>query len=46
MAEWLVEKLGIVVPELDHERSESLPFTEQPSKWDAEPNSAAQEALF
>jgi len=37
VAEWLEEKLGIVVPEVDHERSESLPFNKQPSKWDAEP---------
>ena len=37
VAEWLEEKLGIVVPELDHERSESIPFSEQPSKWDNEP---------
>jgi hypothetical protein len=36
-AEWLEEKLGIVVPELDHERSESIAFSEQPSKWDNEP---------
>jgi hypothetical protein len=35
VAEWLEGKLGIVVPELDHERAESLPFNEQPSKWDA-----------
>ena len=34
VAEWLEEKLGIVVPELGHERGESLPFGEQPSKWD------------
>jgi hypothetical protein len=33
VAEWLEEKLGIV----EHERAESLPFNEQPSKWDAEP---------
>jgi hypothetical protein len=37
IAEWLEEKLGIVVPELDHERAESLPFNQQPSKWDANP---------
>jgi hypothetical protein len=37
VAEWLEEILGIVVPELDHERAESLPFNQQPSKWDAEP---------
>src|SRR5207249_4653957 len=33
VAEWLEEKLGIVVPELGHERGESMPFGEQPSKW-------------
>src|ERR1039458_10219579 len=37
VAEWLEEKLGIVVPELEHERAESLPFDKQPLKWDAEP---------
>ena|ERR1035437_4507972 len=37
VAEWLEEKLGIAVPELEHERAESLPFNKQPSKWDAEP---------
>src|ERR1039458_2957196 len=37
VAEWLEEKLGIVVPELEHERADSLPFNQQPSKWDAEP---------
>src|SRR5712691_9790245 len=37
VAEWLEEKLEIVVAELDHERVESLPFTEQPSKWDEKP---------
>jgi hypothetical protein len=37
VAEWLEEKLGIVVPELEHERAESLPFNQQPSKWDAKP---------
>jgi hypothetical protein len=36
VAEWLEEKLGILVPELGHERSESIPFNKQPSKWDAE----------
>jgi len=34
VAEWLEERLEIVVPELGHERSESIPFSEQPSKWD------------
>ena len=42
VAEWLEEKLGIVVPELDHGRAESLPFTEQPSKWDEKPAVGAQ----
>jgi uncharacterized protein (DUF488 family) len=37
VAEWLEEKLEIVVLEIGHERSESIPFSEQPSKWDAEP---------
>ena len=36
VAEWLEEKLGIVVPKLEHERAESLPFNQQPSKWDAQ----------
>jgi hypothetical protein len=34
VAEWLEDKLGIIVPELGHERAESVPFSEQPSKWD------------
>ena len=42
VAEWLEEKLGIVVTELDHERAESLPFTEQPSKWDEKPRVGVQ----
>ena len=42
VAEWLEEKLGIVVPELDHERAESIPFSEQPSKWDEKPPVGAQ----
>jgi len=33
VAESLEEKLGIVVPELGHERAESIAFVEQPSKW-------------
>ena len=37
VAEWLEEKLGIVVPELEHDRADSLPFNKQPSKWDANP---------
>jgi len=44
VAEWLEERLGIIVPELDHERSESIPFSEQPSKWDKEPK--PEPALF
>jgi hypothetical protein len=42
VAEWLEEKLGIVVPELDHERAESVPFSEQPSKWNSNPKSATR----
>jgi hypothetical protein len=37
VAEWLEEKLGTVVPELGYERVESVPFREQPSKWEGEP---------
>ena len=32
---WLEEELGFLVPELEHEGAESLPFNQQPSKWDA-----------
>ena len=32
VAEWLEEKLGIVVPELGHGRNDSVPFSDQPSK--------------
>jgi hypothetical protein len=39
VAEWLEEKLGIVVPELGHEPAESIPFSEQPSKWEGQPRS-------
>ena len=46
VAEWLEEKLGIVVPELGHERSESMPFSEQPSKWDKEPKPQREPTLF
>ena len=46
VAGWREEKLGIVVPELEHERAESLPFNQQPSKWDAAPKPSAQETLF
>jgi hypothetical protein len=42
VAEWLEAKLGIVVPELDHARAESLPFSEQPSKWDGKPKGSTQ----
>ena len=42
VAEWLEEKLGIVVPELGHERSESIPFNKQPSKWDVKPSQGTQ----
>jgi hypothetical protein len=46
VAEWLEEKLGVVVPELDHERSESIPFSEQRSKWDNEPRPEHEPNLF
>ena len=46
VAEWLEEKLGIVVPELGHERAESIPFSEQPSKWDGKPTTAQLPMLF
>jgi GTPase SAR1 family protein len=46
VAEWLQEKLGIVVPELEHERAESLPFNQQPSKWDGKPSAAQVPMLF
>ena len=46
VAEWLEEKLGIVVPELDHERAESVPFNEQPSKWDTKPIEDAQSRML
>jgi len=39
LAEWLEERLGIAVAELNHDRSESIPFCEQPSKWDTTPSS-------
>jgi hypothetical protein len=42
VAEWLEEKLGIGVPELGHERAESVPFSEQPSKWDCKAKLPAQ----
>ena len=42
VAEWLEGKLGIVVPEMDHERAESILFSEQPSKWDEKPPVGAQ----
>jgi hypothetical protein len=42
VAEWLEQKLGIVVPELGHERTESIPFNEQHSKWDVQPRVGAQ----
>jgi len=38
VAAWLEEKFGIVVPELGHDRTESVPFSEQPSKWDNKSN--------
>lgn len=42
VAELLEQKLGIVVPELGHDRRESVPFSEQPSKWDGEPKLPAE----
>ena len=42
VAEWLEEKLGIVVPELEHERAESLPFNQQPSKWNTKSSEDSQ----
>lgn len=46
VAEWLEAKLSIVIPELDHERTESIPFGEQPSKWDNEPKPEREPTLF
>jgi Protein of unknown function, DUF488 len=46
VAEWLEEKLGIVVPELGHERAESIPFSEQPSTWDGKPTAAQMPMTF
>ena len=46
VAEWLEEKLGIVVPELDHERAESIAFSMQPSRWDRKPAKAQLPVLF
>ena len=46
VAEWLEEKLGIVVPEHEHERAESIPFSEQRSKWDTKPIEDAQSRLL
>jgi hypothetical protein len=42
VAEWLEEKLGIVVPELEHERAESLSFNKQPSKWNTKSSEDSQ----
>ena len=42
VAELLEQKLGIVVLELGHDRRESVPFSEQPSKWDGEPKLPAE----
>jgi len=42
VAEWLEEKLGIVVPEVGHERGESIPFNEQRSKWGVQPRVGGQ----
>jgi hypothetical protein len=46
VAEWLEEKLGIVVPELGHGRAESVPFSEQRSKWDTKLTEDAQSRLL
>jgi uncharacterized protein DUF488 len=46
VAEWLEERLGIVVPELGHEPSESMPFSGQPSKWDAKPSVGTQSRIL
>jgi hypothetical protein len=46
VAEWLEERLGIVVAEVDHERSESLPFSQQPSKWDGKPSVSTQSRML
>jgi len=46
VAEWLEEKLGITVPEVDHERCESLPFSQQPSKWDEKPSVGPQSRML
>ena len=46
VAEWLEEKLGIVVPELGHERAESISFSAQPSKWDGKPTPAQLPMTF
>jgi hypothetical protein len=43
VAEWLEEKMGIVVPKPGHKRAESIPFSQQPSKKNAEPKSSAPE---
>ena len=46
VAECLEETLAIVVPELGHERAESILFSEQPSKWDDKPPSAQVSMTF
>jgi len=46
VAGWLEKRLGIIVPELDHERSESVPFRKQPSKWGMKQKRVAQGMLF
>lgn len=46
VAEWLEEKLGIFVLEVGHERAESIPFSEQRSKWDTMPIENAQSWLL
>ena len=46
VAEWREEKLRIVIPELDHERSECIPLSEQPSRWDNELRPEREPTLF
>jgi hypothetical protein len=46
VAEWPQKELGIIVPELGHERSESIPFREQPSMWDPKQLSGTQSPML
>lgn len=45
VAEWLESKLGIEVPELNHRRSESIPYIEQVGKG-KKPKARAQLLMF